>query len=215
MYTHKKQVLIVTGNEGGGHVAATTAVINALDSALYDVHTVYPCESVPCDNLYNYFMKRGDFFAASLLVRMQYVAEVLAPILDSSTAIEKAITKYSPDLIISVIPVNNHVTLQIAKSRNIPVLVIPTDLTFYHFFYLIKSPPASFKVAVPFIDLPDVGKLIHERGFTIDNFVVTGYPLRPEFSAPQETQTEIWNTICAELDVAKNDKVITLMMGAQ
>jgi processive 1,2-diacylglycerol beta-glucosyltransferase len=215
MYTHKKQVLIITGNEGGGHVAATKAVINALDSALYDIHTVCPCESVPCDNLYNYFMKRGDFFYASLLVRMQYVAEVLAPVLESSTAIEKAITKHNPDLIISVIPVNNHVTLQIAKRRNIPVLVIPTDLTFNHFFYRIKSPPRSFKVAVPFMDLPDVEKLIREKGFTIDNFVVTGYPLRPEFSAPLETKTEIWHTICAELGVAKKDKVITLMMGAQ
>jgi UDP-N-acetylglucosamine:LPS N-acetylglucosamine transferase len=211
---NKLRVLIITSKNGGGHVAATKAVQAALSSEIYEVHTCDPCESIPCDDWYNEYMKKGDFLSASILVRMQIIAEYIAPFLSAKTVIENAITRINPQLIISVIPVNNHVTLALAQKKNIPLFVIPTDLTFSHFLYLINKPPKNFKVLVPYPDLPDVQKLVQKQGFTSDNFIVTGYPLRPEFSATH-VHMEMWESIRAELGVSASDKVITVMMGAQ
>jgi UDP-N-acetylglucosamine:LPS N-acetylglucosamine transferase len=215
MQANKTKVLLIGSNNGGGHVAAAQAVVKALSAEQYDIQQTFPCESLPGDELYNQFMKKGDFLAASLLVRMQVFAEVMSPFLQSKLAIKQAVESVQPDLIISVIPVNNHVTLAIAKKKNIPMFVIPTDITFAHFFHLIHNPPANFKVLVPFSDCGDIQKLIKEQGFKNDNFVVTGYPLREEFAASPSKKEAAWEIIKTELGLAVNDKVITLMMGAQ
>jgi UDP-N-acetylglucosamine:LPS N-acetylglucosamine transferase len=210
----KKRVLVIYSNGGGGHVSAKNACQAALN-ADYEVHTVDPTASIPCEDMFNQFMKKGNFFAASLLVKMQYTAEWIAPLLASQRMIKNAINNIQPHLIISVIPLHNYYTLSYATSKNIPMFLVPTDITFMHFLYFIKNPPPSFKVLVPFGDLPDVATLINKHGFTKDNFVVTGYPLRSEFSAPAEEIEQQWKTISGELGVAPKDKVITVMMGAQ
>jgi UDP-N-acetylglucosamine:LPS N-acetylglucosamine transferase len=160
-------------------------------------------------------MKSGNFVTASILVRLQPIAEVFEPIFDTRKMLEEAVDKIQPHLIVSVIPVSNATTLAIAKERNIPMVIIPTDLTFTHFFHHINAPPANFKVALPFGDLKDIKTLISKSNFHEDNFVVTGYPLRREFGVTPETHVTKWTEIRHQLGIKQSDLAVIIMMGAQ
>ncbi|KAL0481924.1 processive diacylglycerol beta-glucosyltransferase [Acrasis kona] len=211
----KRRVLIITSNEGGGHAAATRAIKDALPQDGYEIQTVLPTEEIPCSDMYNVLMKKGQFKALGVLVRMQGTAEAFVMGKPRKT-VAREIDAFKPHLIISVIPVMTKVIMNLAKERNIPMLVVPTDLTFDHFFCNIKSGvPPTFRVAIPFADVEDKKIMIKSRGFKEGNFVVTGYPLRQEFGSANQQLQERYHAIQRELQIGPNDKVVVIMIGAQ
>jgi UDP-N-acetylglucosamine:LPS N-acetylglucosamine transferase len=214
---NKKRVLIMSSDEGGGHLAATRALKKTLESTC-DIVVFKPTKYIVGTEMYNTFMQSGNYTALKALVTMQPLMDTMVNASLFTKVVketEAKIDKVKPHLVISVIPVLNFVTLRICEERNIPMLVIPTDLTFKHFFNKIDSPPANFRVAVPFEEMHDQEDLIYKKHFEDNHFVVSGYPLREEFGSPDEKLSEKYQEIQQEIGFNPGDKVVVIMMGAQ
>lgn len=208
----KRKVLVLTNSGGGGHMAAANAVQRALGNN-YTIRVEEPFKNLSGDHLFNKFQKEGNHKMLEMLTNMQYVAEVISCPLEVRPQLLSLVNEYKPDLIISVFPVANYLTLDIAQQINIPMLVLTTDLEARHFFHFIKNPGPSFKVGIAFDDR-DLKQPLRES-LEEDNFAITGYPIRPEFgSTPEQHQAQI-TQIRQELGIKEEDKVVLIMMGAQ
>ncbi|KAL0488479.1 processive diacylglycerol beta-glucosyltransferase [Acrasis kona] len=211
--SEKKRILIISSNGGGGHMSASRAIQDAVRGD-YDTKIITPCDNVPGgDALFNKYMKKGELRKIKLLISLQSFADI-----DLSGSIANALDQeletFKPQLVISVMPVANYETYILSKKHKIPFLIVPTDLKFDHFFNFLKSPSDDLKVAIPFEDT-DVTETIQKRKFQQHNFVVTGYPLRPEFGAPSDQLRDEFDGIRTELNIQDKEKIVVVMMGAQ
>ncbi|KAL0489054.1 processive diacylglycerol beta-glucosyltransferase [Acrasis kona] len=213
LVSKKKRILIVSSNGGGGHMSASRAIQDAVQDE-YDTKIITPCDNIPGgDALFNKYMKKGHLKKIKVLISLQSFADV-----DLSgsiaCALDQELGTYKPQLVISVMPVANYETYILSKKHNIPFLVVPTDLKFDHFFNFLKNPLDDLKVALPFEDT-DVTETIRKRKFHQHNFVVTGYPLRPEFGEPSDQLRDEFDNIRSELNILDKEKIVVVMMGAQ
>jgi UDP-N-acetylglucosamine:LPS N-acetylglucosamine transferase len=211
----KKRIIIITSNGGGGHMSASRAIQNAVAGLDYVVRVITPCDNIPGgDDLFNKYMKKGDFSTIKMLIQLQKVADV-----DFTAAvawsIEQELIAFEPHLVISVMPIANYETHHLTRKRNIPFLVVPTDVKFDHFFNFFNKPTLEdLKIAIPFDDI-SIKDLVKKNKFSVNNFTVTGYPLRPEFGSPAEELRPEYDVICKELAISAQDRVVVIMMGAQ
>ncbi len=215
-YLKKPKILIFTHSGGGGHEAAAAAVKKALEKD-YKVHITRPLAKLTGDNLFNYLQKKGYNNLLRVLTKTQRLCEITLAPLQERPLITKAIKRHKPDLIISVFPIGNYLIQREAAKKHIPFLILPTDLEASHFFHFIRSPnPKYFKIGLAFDDKRLKDQL---RGNRIigqlkdEHFVVTGYPLRPEFSKPP-TEKQL-QKLRSKLKIKPEDKVVLIMMGAQ
>lgn len=208
----KKKILVLTNGGGGGHLASAEAVKKALGE-FFKVKIDHSFDEMGGNQLFNTFQKGGNLGFLEVLTHLQPIAEsTIAPIQVRPVLIDQ-IEKFKPDLIISVFPIANKMTWEIAKEAGIPMLVLTTDIEARHFFRGLDHPGNDFHIGLPFSDRLVTGPLSHQ--FDEENFDIIGYPLREAFGKKTKDMQEKIDEIRLELGIAEEDKVVLIMMGAQ
>jgi processive 1,2-diacylglycerol beta-glucosyltransferase len=216
------KILIFTSYGGGGHISASNAIIEHLK----DKHEVYSValfrdvltnmdpvrimtfNTMDGEGAYNFFLRRKWSRALNLLClsglwSIPFVKWKMKKIIVPFLQQEK------PDLIISVIPIVNGVLNEIARSLNIPLLVIPTDLDCSTFIHNIHSKiNDKFFVGLPFND-PTIWKIADKSCIYRKQIGVIGFPLRESFFEQKNI-----SLLKQELHLPKNKPIIFLLMGA-
>src|ERR1700722_3478593 len=135
-----KKITIFSSSDGGGHTAVAHALCAYLDSHYQvEVTNVFSQMLRPLDfaqslskgkfsgeDFYNFCMAKKWYQVLNIYYRLgstyyQLFNKKVVSI------IRQHLEEKQPDLIISVVPLVNHCILKIAKERNIPFLLIPTD----------------------------------------------------------------------------------------
>lgn len=214
----KKKIVVFTSTGGGGHTAAT----RALQSYLEDEYTIVPyfpiMEHDPMktvffgygdgEDTYNYLIMRKYYTIINLMAKGTIWYYKTNHDMVMHNFIEY-LEKTSPDLIISVIPFINKALLDAAKAKNIPFLVIPTDLDMHTFIHNLKEPQyEKFHLALAF-ENDDIKQQVEKANIPHRQTSVRGFPLRQEFFTPKDI-TNIKNSYNIPLD----KPVILILMGA-
>jgi UDP-N-acetylglucosamine:LPS N-acetylglucosamine transferase len=208
----KKKILVLSNSGGGGHKSASEALKRAL-SKDYDVTIDYTYDQIGGSQYFNMAMKKEAFRLLGLLTSAQTIAEnfvvpaVIKPIL------AKKIQELKPDLVVSVFPVANYHTWDLAKTAGVPMLVLVTDLYCKHFFNKMNHPGENFYIGLPFNDAWIKDQLRDQ--FDENNLMTTGFPLRPDFGLAAEELQPSMREIREELGIREGDKIVLVMMGAQ
>jgi len=206
-----KRVLILSSDAGSGHAAAARAVQLAL-GADYKVIIERPFDldvSLPSVgpvrgvDFYNMVQAHGPPIVLDLLGGFQRLAAPMGETLHGPV-LAQLMDKNKPDLVVTVVPMGNGAVFKEADARNVPLLVVPTDLDFGHFVDQIRTPGERFKLALPFGDMRTQAAHLPESAFA-----VTGYPVRPDFCAAEQARS---STLDA-LEIGPADKVVMIMMG--
>jgi len=208
----KKKILVLANSGGGGHRSAAEALKKALEKE-YQVEINFMYDQIDGSALFNALMKKNAFLLLSILVNSQRIAESLIVPKKIIPKLRSKMRDFKPDMIISVFPVGNQFTWELAKEAKIPMMVIVTDIYCKHFFNDIKQPGDNFKIGLPFND-KWIKKLLNEQ-FEEKNFVTTGFPLRSEFGLSKSKMEKTTSQICGELHIREGDKIVIVMMGSQ
>lgn len=207
------RVMILTEDGGGGHISASNSIEVILKPDNFEVFTYKPLVNRHGNQLYNKYQQNNEWLKTLCLTMMQVPFEYIVSYLPINYDLKEKIRSFCPELIISVFPVANLMTFSIAHSMNIPMLVIPTDLEMRHFFNGFNKPGTSFKIGLAFDDEELIAPV--RKRFGNDNFIVTGFPLRPEFGISSLEMQSDMDAIRSEIGAKKIDKIAILMMGAQ
>ncbi|MBJ7450100.1 MAG: hypothetical protein JHC93_07075, partial [Parachlamydiales bacterium] len=204
------KVLILTHTGGGGHLSAGLSIYEILIQN-YDPLLINPLETMYGDGLFNRFQKQGHYTLLKLLARGQALAEQVFCPIQVIPDLERLIDEEKPQLVISVFPVANFLTFEVCKKRNIPFVVVATDLEAQHFIKHIDRPsPNLFKFVIAFDDpalkAPFLNKLTDENIFPI------GFPIRKDFVLNNPKIRTYWKK---KFKIKDKDRVVLLMVGAQ
>jgi len=218
-----KKIVVFSSKGGGGHTAVAKALQEYLDSTYQiEVANIFTDVLAPLDWLqsvtfgkassevvYNFCIARKWY---SFLNRYSMAGSWYFQLLRAQT--ERLINAYldeqKPDLIISVIPLVNNIILDIAQKRNIPFLLIPTDLDISIFIKNIQNPDyLNFKIALAFEDETTQKKLTQAK-IPEHAGVTTGFVLRADFFEHKEKKQ-----IKSFYAIPPDKPVILLLLGAE
>ena len=216
-----KTVLILSADGGGGHISAAQAITHALPE--FDVKTVCTFDTVlgktdPLSILTGNRWNIHHFYNYCLYRRWYPLVNFHEPVLwylkAQSGRIKRMIGDYidktNPVAIISVAPIVNWIILQVAQERNIPFIMIPTDLDSSLFLPGIKKPSYyKLRVCIPFND-PQIHAYINKAQLNEEQLVVTGFPIRPDFFNQADSAS-----IKKEFGIPSGKPVVMVMLGAQ
>lgn len=134
--------------------------------------------------------------------------------------IEKGFKKYFqaqsqlPDLIISVTPFINYGTALAAQKRDIPFLIIPTDLDGSTFLqgFPEQLTHHGFKIALSYDD-PEIKKTTFKKAaLREEQLAITGFPVRP--ACMKKYSREELQSFRTKFNLFESHQTITLIMGA-
>ena len=221
----KKRIMTFTSGGGGGHLSAARAVRSILqpEYEVVDVHllrdVLAPIDPIKqltfeyssAEDLYNYLIKNRYVWFTNTLCKY---GKFSMPRQDRS--IRKLLGDFidlnKPDLMISVIPTVNSAIIAVAKERNIPLIIVPTDLDNTMFILGMDDPEVlayeNYRYILPFHD-EFIEKSIAPARIPQDRLVYGGFPVRPDFSQKKDIKR-----IKREFDVPLNRPVVTVLMGA-
>jgi len=217
-----KKVVIFSSKGGGGH----TAVANALQHYLKDSYhiktaNIFTEVLAPLDllqiltrgcisgeSIYNFCIARKWYRFLNLYYHMGiFYYENLRPKTDN--LIDIYLNKEKPDFIVSVVPLVNNIILSCAQKKNIPFLLIPTDIDITTFIANIDSPNyKQFKIAIPFQDEPTKQKLLQAK-IPAHAYQTTGFVLRSHFFEEKEPAA-----IKFFYDAPQDKPIVLLLLGA-
>lgn len=228
----KKKILVLISEGGGGHKSAGESlrevlgsfydveVINVIDEVLQplDSLSVLTNRSLSGEDLYNLFLQWGLHFITRLYVSVGNlymhknrgkIEDLFGNYLSSETRL--------PDLIISTIPVVNCGLVLAAYQKNIPFLLLPTDLDTKLCLNGLKALELNdhryFRLALPYDD-PDVRiKVVQNSNLKAEQLEVTGFPVR-RASRKKYTLKEIQN-LRKKHGMYEGYETITIVSGAQ
>ncbi|XP_077222431.1 monogalactosyldiacylglycerol synthase, chloroplastic-like [Tasmannia lanceolata] len=196
-----KKVLILMSDTGGGHRASAEAIKVAFNQEfgneyqvfvtdLWSDHTPWPFNQLP--RSYNFLVKHGPLWkmtyygSAPRLVHQPYFALTSTFI---AREVAEGLTKYQPDIIISVHPLMQHVPLRILRDKGllkkIVFITVITDLSTCH--------PTWFHKLVTRCYCPttEVAKRASKAGLQPSQIKVYGLPVRPSFVKPVRPKDEL------------------------
>ncbi|MBS3904941.1 MAG: hypothetical protein KGZ39_06415 [Simkania sp.] len=194
----KAKILVLTCDGGGGHKSAGDSLLEIL-SPFHEVQIVNAIDTIlePLDwfkrlsfgkitgeSCYNWLLRNQlgallKFYIFSgkrhMHVRKKKIARIFCRYLDSLIA--------PPQLIISTIPFINHGLLLAAKQRNIPYLLLPTDLDIKMFLNgfnnISRADLGTFKLALAYERPEMMIKIFEESQLELDDVIYSGFPIRP------------------------------------
>ncbi len=214
----KKRIVIFTSTGGGGHMAATCA----LQSYLEDKYTIIPyfpiMEHDPMkamlfgygdgEDTYNYLITRKYYNVINLMARgsawyyKTYHDMVVHDFIKYFEEIE-------PDFVISVIPFVNKALLEAAKKKNIPFLLMPTDLDMRTFINNIDEPDyEKFHLALAF-ENNDMKQQVKNANIPSEQASVCGFPLREDFFTAKDIMS-----IKNRYSIPTDKPAVLVLMGA-
>ena len=227
----KKKILVLISEGGGGHKSAGESLVQILQNDYdIDIATSFGTFLAPLDwfkrltrgkicgeMVYNWFLQteKGFLLRAYIFKGQRHLRarrKKIAKFFDRY--IEESGKNY--DLIISTMPYINHGLVMAARKRQIPFLLLPTDLdtsSFLNGFNDLKKDDLSlFKLALAY-NRPEM--LIHvfkHSPLTTEDIVFSGFPVRPAAQVPYTPK--LLDHLKEEYDIEKNRPTITLVMGA-
>ena len=209
-----KNILLLHSDTGGGHRAGAQAVISAIEE-------LYPGEFnlkmvdifAECSDFLNIFAKlyspvinkapwlwKMMYYFLGSAKRLSILEKISAPFI--LKGIENLIVRENPDLIVSVHPLVNHLTVAALKNlkRKTPFAIVILDPLTFHISW-----------AAPGLDLyivgTDEGKTLAIKfGVPQDKIKVLGVPIGTKFFKPQKSKEEL------RLEDGLDPKKFTLLM---
>ena len=219
--THRKKIIIFTSLGGQGHQSATDA-LKEYCGDIYEIKSVYVIQEVLgsldfvhmltfgnfySEQFYNYCLvhhhiRLVDFMVWCGLLVFKWRYEAIKKLIKNYLSEEKA------DMVISVTPVVNGATLDVAEELGIPFWVIPTDLDARMFITQINAPTYKkffFNCAYDLTPLKT-----HIAGAQIPESQLThsGFPVRTSFLRSYDR-----DALKREYAVPLDKPVLMLMMG--
>lgn len=217
----KKRIVIFSSTGGGGHTAVSKGLRGYL-SKDYEITVVNVFQEVltSIDTLGAMTFGKicsEDFYNFCLRVRWTNVAGKFVStganyISWRQSTLEKLFLEYfsneKPDLIISVMPTINAALLTVSEKLALPFLVITNDLDTTNYINNINAPRYNrFRYTIAFED-DAIRDKIKAAGFSKEQVVVTGFPLRPEFFKEKDKKA-----IKKDFNVPEGKPVVMVFMG--
>jgi len=226
-YSRKKKILVLVSHGGGGHKSAGEAIEQILGSS-YDVEIANAFETIlrnidplslitggayTGEDLYNFLLKNHQKKFLRLLVESGRKAI-------NGPRVKRAFDKYFsktatlPDLIISTIPWMNYGAICAAHAREIPYLIVPTDLDGSTFLsgFPENATPLNFKIALSYDD-PQIREITFQNKQLCDQQLhLIGFPVKPACLHKYSSQEQA--KIRSMFHLFESHKTITLVMGA-
>lgn len=223
----KKKILVLISLGGGGHKTAAESLKQILGSH-YDIEInpvmadilghIDPLNGLTRghftgEDLYNFLIKNQ--FNKILRWIVNYGSKVW-----KADRIEKGFKKYFqkqthlPDLIISVTPYINYGTALATQKRDIPFLILPTDLDASTFLqgFPKQLTHHHFKIALAYDD-PEIKKITFSKSeFRDEQMSITGFPVRP--ACLKKYSREELQSIRVKFHLFESHQTVTLIMGA-
>lgn len=218
---HRKHVLILMSDTGGGHRASAQALEAAFQELfpnefrvsivdLWSHHTPYPFNQAP--KTYSFMVKYPVLWRLMFrLTEPAWVHNLLFRISSvfNHNSVRKAYREFQPDIVVSVHPLMQDQPIKALrqyKDDHVPFATVITDLTSCH--------PTWFhtKVDKCFVPTEQVKEQALKRGLEEDQIVVHGLPIRPAFSKPPAKSKE---ELRGELGLQKDGPVVLLVGGGE
>jgi processive 1,2-diacylglycerol beta-glucosyltransferase len=213
----KKKIIIFTSAGGGGHTAATQALISylgdkyeiiVLDMFLDVIKFIIIPQRYSFTDVYNDALKKGQIiFINTLKFIARGVFRAIRPL--SVRLIVKAIKAHNADCLISLIPLTNDATLAAAEQLNIPFFLIPTDFDQRAYLYGIKNSTYEKFYIARVIDDPKIDSYLYSTGIKPDKVINTGFVIRADFFAPKDPAA-----LKKKLHIPEKVPVILIMLGS-
>lgn len=221
----KPSVIIFSSRGGGGHMAASQAIKEALSSdyrvqiynALSDVFFQIDLVSkitknrYTAEDVYNFFLRKRLFIMANFygIAGQVYVFFNKSLLIKAVKAFLK--TK-KPALVISVIPFFNGPIQVACQQLKIPFWIIPTDVELKTFLIGLQKHRdviPSFKMALAY--LPQIQQA-QDWGLCEPHILKVGFPVKS--ACVRAYSQEDLNQLKAQFQIQTTSKVITLTLGA-
>ena len=219
----KKKILIFSSRGGGGHISVMNAIEQYLEEDFCVGHSFIFTDVLgaldPAQRILNSKVNGEDWYNLTLKRKWHQMTNFTYSFgawyyhfrqNSVKSILEKYLTEHKPDLIVSVIPLINHLILSVAQKMNIPFLLIPTDLDATIAMYGISKPQYDkFHLALSYQD-PTIRESFKKADVDEKYISHVGFPVKKAFFDPH-SQRSIKN----EFGIPENKSVILLLMGAQ
>ncbi len=135
--------------------------------------------------------------------RFSAVTTVATPLIHNGLL--RLITTVQPDVIVSIHPMLNHVTIEALRDLNLPIpfLTVVTDLVSAHSSWFA---PGATSYVVP---TEQARQLSLKRGLDPERVHVLGMPIDPKFTLPVATKEEL----CRKFELEPGLPVVLLVGG--
>lgn len=218
----KKKIVVFYSSGGGGHISASNAIKTCIGND-YDITyvNIFTELLLPIDFLHTLtlgYLDGEKFYNWCLAHQIIWFHKHLLTLgklreRNSHASIVQIMRDYFArnnfDMAISVIPLVNGAILEAAQERNLPFLVIPTDLYADMFIIGLHKPTyEKFRLFIPFED-EDIRAFLEKAQIPSDRVTVSGFPIKKQFFEPKDAQK-----IKQEFKIPENKPVVMLMMGA-
>lgn len=148
----------------------------------------------------------GQFFHLSNKAQRVRAAQTVAsPLIHNGLL--RLITTVQPDVIVSIHPLLNHVTIRALKDLglHIPFITVVTDLVTVHYVWFAPGADA-YIVPTEYAE-----QLYIERGLNPERVHLLGMPIDPKFTLPMESKQELQ----CKLGLEPGDPVVLLAGGGE
>ena len=207
-----RTILFLIADTGAGHRSAANAISSALmliaqqeqeHAPVSQTQTSYHLEIVDAFEEYGRFPLREAMKLYGPTIRhnprlygqvfhLSNQAQSVAAVQSMATplihkGLLRLISRVQPDVIVSIHPLLNHVTLRALQelSFHIPFITVVTDLVSLHYAWFA---PGADAYIVPTERARDI---YLERGLDPDRVHMLGMPIDPKFSMPTESKEEL------------------------
>lgn len=196
--------------EGKYHILVASTLEDTLASTDFFKKLLFDFSQ---EKFYNHLLKNEEFEWLKLVTSVGPFF-----IMMQQESIERLIRleifKQNPEMIISCFPIMNSMFLNVAKEMNLPLLMVTTDLDTGLFVKGMHSKSCdlnypNYRMTLSYED-PEMRAII-ERVIPKDKIHVSGFPVRPSFSATPSN--EDLNQIRKRFSIEENEQVILVMMG--
>lgn len=194
----KKRILVLISEGGGGHKMAgeslkdilsseyEVVVVNVITQIIHSIDFLHSITSGACtaEDVYNFMLRKGyhkSVYYVFGLVGSKYMKA-------NQPKIEKLFESYLKkieepyDLVISTVPFVNGAIAKALQKRDLPFLVLPTDLDTSTFFAGMKQgqfkPEDKIAFALPYDDEDLKKKGLKNAPIPHEKIVITGFPVR-------------------------------------
>lgn len=225
-----RTILFLIADTGAGHRSAANAIRNAISfiaqreqeqGTTSPVQTSYRVEIVDAFEEYSRFPLReamklygptirynprlyGQVFHLSNQAQsVSAVQSMATPLIHKGLL--RLISSVQPDVIVSIHPLLNHVTLRVLQDLpfHIPFITVVTDLVSLHYAWFA---PGADAYIVP---TERAREIYLERGLDPDRVHILGMPIDPKFTMPTESKPELQR----KLGLTPGEPVVLLVGG--
>jgi UDP-N-acetylglucosamine:LPS N-acetylglucosamine transferase len=225
----KQRILVLISEGGGGHKMAGESlkdifsgqydveVMNVITQIRLDLLDVLTSGAFTFEGFYNYLLSkgyhRGVYIFASIGNRYMR---------SNQPRIERLFEKYlqtvfSPyDLVISTVPFINGGIAKALQKRNIPFIILPTDLDTSTFFVGMKKnqfkPEDKIVFSLPYDDDDLKRKGLKNANIPHEKIVITGFPVRG--GCQKNYSKEQIQLLKMKHGIQERKLILTLVLGA-